>query len=606
MGRKKTLDLDLIVGAESLAVQISDKYRTWKNARKQKETASNEVLKYVFATDTTTTTNSQLPWKNKTTRPKLCQIRDNLKANYMAALFSNENWFKWEPGDQEAATKQKKNAIEAYMRHIFRSSKFEFTVGQHLDDWIDYGNCIGDVIVVNEVSKIGDATLPVYIGPKLVRISPLDIVFDITAESFDSAPCITRSILSMGQIMTLQQTDPQYKKISEAVLAKMLDNRKQFIGNGVAYNYDQDKAARLTADGFSSLLEYYQSGAVELLEFEGDYFDQEAGVLYQNHRIVVLDRAYVVLNEPIVSWTGTRHKRHCGWRNRPDNAWAMGPLDNLVGLQYRIDHLENLKADVFDMIAHPMTKVKGYVEDFDYGPGERIYMDETAEVEHMRPESTALNADFQIQIYEQSMEELAGAPKTAMGIRTPGEKTMFEVQTLDNAAGRLFQSKISYFEKFFIEPLMNSMLEVARRNLDQPVLVGLVSDDTGIKEFMSISRQDITAKGRLVPMGARHFAAQAALVQNIVQLSGTGLYMDPAVQAHLSSKQLAKVVVSALDLDKYNVYGENIRVTEQLETQQLAQQAQEELAMQAMTPVEYEGSAQVEEYDQQTPPEGIQ
>jgi hypothetical protein len=41
----------------------------------------------------------------------------------------------------------------------------------------------------------------------------------------------------------------------------------------------------------------------------------------------------------------------------------MGPLDNLVGMQYRIDHLENLKADVFDLIAFPPLKIKGYVED---------------------------------------------------------------------------------------------------------------------------------------------------------------------------------------------------------------------------------------------------
>jgi hypothetical protein len=27
----------------------------------------------------------------------------------------------------------------------------------------------------------------------------------------------------------------------------------------------------------------------------------------------------------------------------------MGPLDNLVGLQYRIDHLENAKADALDL-----------------------------------------------------------------------------------------------------------------------------------------------------------------------------------------------------------------------------------------------------------------
>jgi len=127
---KKTLDLDLLIQPESLAVQIADKYRVWKSGRKNKETASNEVLKYVFATDTRTTTNSKLPWKNSTTRPKLCQIRDNLYANYWQALFPNENWFTWEPGDEEAASKEKKLAIEAYVRHQLRESRFEYVVGQ--------------------------------------------------------------------------------------------------------------------------------------------------------------------------------------------------------------------------------------------------------------------------------------------------------------------------------------------------------------------------------------------------------------------------------------------------------------------------------------------
>ena len=144
----------------------------------------------------------------------------------------------------------------------------------------------------------------------------------------------------------------------------------------------------------------------------------------------------------------------------------MGPLDNLVGMQYRIDHLENLKADVFDMIAHPIAKVQGFVEDFSFGPGEKIYVGEDGNVEFMRPDTTALNADTQIAILENKMEEMAGAPRQAMGIRTPGEKTAFEVQTLDNASSRVFMNKVSYFERNFLEPLINDMLELSRRNME--------------------------------------------------------------------------------------------------------------------------------------------
>src|SRR5689334_18193788 len=97
---KHTLDLDLMFAPDSLAQQIGQKYATWKLGRSEKEKLSAEVRKYVFAVDSTTTTNAKLPWKNKTTRPKLCQIRDNLYANYIKALFPNDDWFTWEAGDE--------------------------------------------------------------------------------------------------------------------------------------------------------------------------------------------------------------------------------------------------------------------------------------------------------------------------------------------------------------------------------------------------------------------------------------------------------------------------------------------------------------------------
>jgi hypothetical protein len=86
------------------------------------------------------------------------------------------------------------------------------------------------------------------------------------------------------------------------------------------------------------------------------------------------------LGPPLPSWLGTAPIFHAGWRSRPDNLYAMGPLDNLVGMQYRIDHLENLKADVFDQIALPMLKIRGDVEDFEYMPAGRVYIGEEGDV----------------------------------------------------------------------------------------------------------------------------------------------------------------------------------------------------------------------------------
>jgi hypothetical protein len=241
------------------------------------------------------------------------------------------------------------------------------------------------------------------------------------------------------------------------------------------------------------------------------------------------------------------------------------------------------------LILHPITKVKGYVEEFQYGPNERIYMEQDADVEFLRPDTTALNADVQIQELENTMENMAGAPRQAMGIRTPGEKTAFEVQSLENASSRIFQSKIGYFEEFFLEGLINSMLESARRNLSIAEIVKIVDDDTGVADFIKIEAKDLVAKGKLVPMGARHFAARAQLIQNLAQLTSSGIYQDPDIRTHLSGKIMAELVEENLGLTKYRIYQPNIRVMEQYETAQLQHEAQQELQVSAMTPTENTG-----------------
>lgn len=573
-----------LITPERLASMIADRYDQWKMARSKKEADMQEVRNYVFATDTTTTTNAKLPWKNKTTRPKLCQIRDNLHANYMAALFPTEDWFDWLAADPNSADKDKASAIKAYMKNKLRESKFEEQVSRFVLDYIDAGNVFGDCEYANETFK-GKDGLPVtgYVGPRAVRISALDIVFDVTSPTFEVAPKITRAILSLGDIHKLMGIDPAWQgdKIA-SVMKKVEDNRRQVLSFNQS---DIRKSQGLVADGFASLHHYYSSGLVEVLEFEGDLYELDTGTFYENQIITIVDRAYVLRKEPINTWTGRTTKLHCGWRLRPDNLFAMGPLDNLVGLQYRIDHLENMKADAWDQTAYPMAKIKGYVEDFEFGPLERIYMEENSDVEFMRPEPTILNADLQIRELEEQMEEMAGAPKQAVGQRTPGEKTKFEVQVLENGASRVFQNKITFFEKNFLEPLLNSMLEMARRNIDTMELIRTVDDDLGVVKFLEVTREDLQSKGKLVPMGARHFAAQAQLVQNLTAWAATPLFQSPSVSVHISGLRLAKLMEENLGLTQYKIVEPNIGVVEQAETMKLAQTAQEQVQVDSMTPV---------------------
>ena len=562
-----TIDIDHFIDPHALATDITDRWTSWNNARRTKIEEWKELRNYIYATDTRTTSNSKLPWTNSTTTPKLTQIADNLHANYFSALFPQQRWFKFQAHDEDSDLKNKRDVIQAYMENKIRQSDFENTVSKLINDYIQYGNCFATVDFSRDYTEYDDGERIVnYIGPKLVRISPFDICFNPLAPSFGDSPKVVRSILTLGEVARkVEETvDNGYMK---SILDKMMANRSAMSGQDI----DVAKSQAFIADGFATLSEYYESNYVELLTFYGDIYDSENGQFHKNRIITVVDRSYVLINEQNPSWLGKASIFHAGWRERPDNLYAMGPLDNLVGMQYRIDHLENLKADVFDQIAYPIIKIRGDVEDFDFEPAARIYMGEEGDVGYLAPDATALNADFQIQTLENKMEMLAGAPREAMGIRSAGEKTAFEVQQLMTAAGRIFQHKTAHFERVFLEPILNAMLEASRRNMDYADTVRVLNDDTGVYFFEQITKEDIMANGKIVPMGARHYAERANRVQNLTQLYQLKL-SDPTMAAHLSGKEFARLLADELGEPK--LFAENITVTEQLETQRIATEAE--------------------------------
>ena len=562
-----TVDIQNIINPHSVAVDIADRWTSWNNSRKPKLEEWKELRNYIYATDTRTTSNSKLPWTNSTTTPKLTQIADNLHANYFSALFPQKRWFRFEAEDQESNTKAKRDVIQAYMDNKVRQSNFENTTSKILNDYIQYGNCFATIDFVKDYTTYEDGERVVnYIGPKLVRISPFDICFNPLAPDFDNSPKIVRSIMTTGEIKR-KIAETVDNKYMEEIFDKMLVNRSAASGNDV----DVAKSQAFIADGFSSLQEYYESEYVEVLTFYGDIYDQDTDTFHKNRIITVVDRAYILTNEQNPSWLGKSPVFHAGWRERPDNLYAMGPLDNLVGMQYRIDHLENLKADVFDQIAYPILKIRGDVEDFDFEPAARIYLGDEGDVGYLVPDSTALNADFQIQGLENKMEMLAGAPREAMGIRSAGEKTAFEAHSLMTAAGRIFQHKTAHFERVFLEPILNTMLEAARRNMDYADTIRVLNEDTGIFFFEQITKEDIAANGKIIPMGARHFAERAQRVQSITQLYKLKL-QDPTIAAHMSGKEFARILAD--ELGEPALFSENITVIEQMETQKIATEAQ--------------------------------
>ena len=170
----RVAEIRRIIGRNNIAANIGDLYRTWNNLRSEWLSEQEELREFLFATDTKNTTNNALPWKNTTVVPKLCQIRDNLHANYMAALFPNDDWLRWEAYTQDSNLKEKRDAIQAYIGNKARESGFRETISDLLYDYIDSGNPIADVIYVNETRRdpLTGEEIPGYIGPKVVRISP--------------------------------------------------------------------------------------------------------------------------------------------------------------------------------------------------------------------------------------------------------------------------------------------------------------------------------------------------------------------------------------------------------------------------------------------------
>jgi len=465
-----------------------------------------------------------------------------------------------------------------------RQSNLRDVESTKLYDYIDFGNAFGATSYVNEgtYDPVTGDEIGGYKGPKAFRISPLDIVFNPVAVDFYNTPKIVRNIMSLGELVKLAKNE----EIWQDALDKTMAFRNQVGDFKLA---DFKKSVGFLIDGFGDMKEYFGSEYVEVLTFEGDYLDRKTMTLHEDTQIIVMDRSTLVTQRRIPSPLGKRRITHVGWRKRPDNLYAMGPLDNLVGMQYRIDHLENLKADAQDLMVHPPLVIEGEVDPFTWEPNAEIHIVGEGSVKELGINLNGVAmANNEIAILEQRMEEFAGAPKQAMGIRTPGEKTAFEVQSLENAAGRIFQEKIVNFEVNDLEPTLNSMLADAIAKMDGTEVVRVIRNELGVESFMSLTSKDLQAEGQVRPIGARHFGQQAQLIQNINNaLNGA---MGALITPHISGKALSIMLEDSLQMQKYGLVRPFIGLIEQAEGQELAGALQNEIQGNAMTPTEDEVS----------------
>lgn len=585
----QTFDFEHILSRDPLAKAIANRFTEWDTARNKWLDEKKDVRRYLQATSTLSTSNSKLPWKNSTTRPKLTQIYDNLIANYTAVLFPKADWMNWENLDPtEEDLEDKREAVLGYMRGKADASNLRPTVRKGLSSYIEFGDVYGQVEWVDESYIDPDTGEKVsgYVGPKLFTISPLDIVFNLTAKSFRDSPKIVRSLVSLGELKTIVAGGGKDAEEAETMAEKAFNNALQTRKAIATFSQgDKIKNDEFQVNGFGSLVQYYQSGMVEVLTLYGDIYDETNDEVLLNHKVVVIDRSHIITKEPIDPILGKDVILKSGWRDRSDNLISMGPLDNLVGMQYRIDHVENLKADAFDLSVYPIKKISGLVDDpLKWAPGAEWHIGDSGDVDIVKLQPEVFTSNAEIESYERSMEEMAGAPREALGIRSPGEKTKFEVQQLNSAASRMFQDKISQFEREFLEVALNQMLNLAKKNLTESEVVKTFSAETGAEAFRKITKDDIAVEGRLRPMGATAFSKKAQTLQDLASIMNTGLMQDEDVKIHFSAKRMAKLIEEFLDVEKYEMVQDFVRIDERTEAQQLLSVAQEQAAVTESVP----------------------
>lgn len=549
------------------------RYDKLRNKAKQKWA---EVNSYVYA-DSTRDTDNGANFSNSTHRPKIAQIYDLLTANYSAGLMPHKNWLRIESEDKKSRDNIKTNkAIMAYLLTKHRISRFGRVVDLLIEDWVMYGNCFSMVYYQTEKTNADNSNNQLgsnYTGPKVRRISPYDIVFNPIASDWERTPKIIRSLMSMGELVRRAEDNPDEGYLLDGI-TELQNNRSLFAGLAAE---DINKAVSLKIDGFGSYSEYAQSDNIEILELYGDFWDAENKVLLRDYVITVADRGIVLRKMPLETWTGRPHLHHSGWRNRKDNLWAMGPLENLCGLQYRINHLENAQSDAFDEMLYGDLVISGTVDIEVNQDGSKTYtIPEGGSVGRLAPDTTVLSADLKIRELEAMMHIYAGAPPEAGGIRTPGEKTKFEVSQIMSTIGRIFQHKMTKFEVEMLETSINSEIQVGRQHMVANEIVRY--DSQGLQEFLTINKDDLMINGSVVPIGARHFSRQSMLSSDLRDFQSQVLAGDKELAQHFPTLKLAEIWEDILGFDEYDMMEPYGRIPEQMAAQRLVNAATKTVA----------------------------
>lgn len=542
----------------SIATHVSQLYDSYQSYRVVNRDKWQELESYLYATDTTSLKGGAAH-DHTTHIPVLASLKEELEAIMYATVLPHEDFLSWVPYTMDAAAKQVRTKVKAYIDNRHSLNGFDKVFRKLIQDLVVYGNCFCQVTYVDErVNGVG------YVGPKPLRISPYDIVFDPTRTDFNTTPKIVRAVMTMGEFLKWSKNVPE---VDQSVIEQMKVRRTTVTALS---RTEINKANQFTPDGFTDAQAYYKSGVVEVLFYYGDVYDEELQDVRANRCAIVVDRVSLLTeyDEPYPNiFKGS-------WAEKPDSLWSQGPLDKVVGLNYQINHRENSKSDALDRFIYPDKVFIGDVEEvYDEETGQTKYLaPEGGGVSDISPDTTVLTADMHQDRLMQHARATAGLPPQLLGFKTPGEKTAFEVQNLDDAALRKFIHKAAQFEMDLLEPVVKAEISIGRDNF-QSVIQAMSSDTEGLPLMLEITKDDLSANGKLVPVGARRFARQNQQMAAINMLANSNL--GQLIGQHLNTFNLAQAVESLGGFSNYSLIEKFAAISEQGEAQ-LQQAIQEQ------------------------------
>jgi len=553
------------------AAFITQLWTQWDASKEKAIHKWREVEAYRYATDTNSLPNAKGAFTHSTHTPVVSAIGQDLEAILLQVVMPHEDWFTFEPMDANAARKEQRKTIVSYLKNRIALNGYVDEVAKLRSDLVTYGNCFSMVRHVNETK--GDKAG--YVGPKMERISPYDICFDPTATDFASSPKIIREIVTLGELARRGQNGV----LDSQTVNKLLETR----GNYSPSDAGEDKNEQYTPLGFDTYQQYITSGFIELLWFYGDVYDAFTHELHEGKIVVVADSDTVLLKQDINTATGKPHIFQSVWQKLPDNLWGMGPLENIVGINYQINHRENSKSEGLDRTIYPDKVYQGDVEE--------IYDDETGQVTYLAPEGGGvqelaintqfLNADLHIDRLTHAARAAARLPSDLTGFRSQGEKTLGEVAALTDGGMRGFIDKAADFERSSLEKHLGASIELAHDNFGSAFKVPNKSE-SGFIEMLNVSKEDLAINGILIPRGAKRFARKNQMLSSLTQLSATPL-AQLALQ-HISGKAAANLMAELMEVQDTGLFEEFAQIIEQGEAQQIANSVEQSNVLQASQP----------------------